>query len=155
MNIKTALFTAAIFLGLTGCSSTQQVTLAKQSIPNHVMTVSQVKQEDNSKDMDANLIQAVNSSGLQMKGSLPQGTAKSKDVDALISYQDTWRWDLVMYLKSVSVNLYDAKTGDLLVIGSWENSALHSFPDSGQVVRNLLNEMVNKVRAAERATSVN
>jgi hypothetical protein len=130
-----------LLLGVAGCSSTQQVTLARQSINHDVKTVFHVRSENDSSDMDKNLDLAIQHAGLQLKGVLPAGTVQSDKADALISYYDVWRWDLVMYLKSVRINLFDAKSGDLLVTGSWDNSALHSFPNSTKIVDDLVHSM--------------
>jgi len=153
MKIKTALLCSVLLAGMTGCASTEQVTLGKQSIPTHLTSVAQVTQDNDSADMDKNLHSAISAAGLEQKASLPAGTMKAANVDGLISYSDKWRWDLVMYLNSVTINLFDAKTGDLLVTGAWNNSVLHSFPDSKKVVDNLLQEMMAKVRAAEQINS--
>jgi len=32
-----------------------------------------------------------------------------------------------MYLKALSIHLYDARSGDLLAIGEWKDSTLHGF----------------------------
>jgi len=143
---------------LSACATSQQVTLAKQNVPLAMNSVAQVHQADNSADMDQNLQHAVLNSGLKLKPTQPEGTIRSAGSDALISYRDVWRWDVVMYLQAVSINLFDAHSGDLLVTGTWQNSALHGFPNSGKVVDDLVKAMVDKVHAAgqpQTAASVN
>jgi hypothetical protein len=149
--MKKMLVATSLVLGLSACSTTQQVMLGKMSIDHPINTLAPVKEEGNSTDMDKNLQAAVLKSGLQLKPALPEGTRKSDGVDALISYKDVWRWDVVMYLKSVSINIFDAHNGDLLVTGSWDNSALHGFQDSRLVVEDLLGRMVDKMRGAATA----
>lgn len=122
--------------------------LAKATPTHQVKSVAQALQEDNSSDMNTNLQTALSKEGLTIKTPLPTGTRKSSDVDAIVSYSDVWRWDLVMYLKSVSIQLFDAQSGDLLVSGNWNNSAFHGFQDSKVVVQNLVSEMFDKLRTA-------
>ena len=135
---------------LAGCSTMQQVMLAKASPTKTVSVVAQVPAEGNSSDMDSNLAAALRTEGISMKAPLPAGTRSANDVDAIISYGDSWRWDLVMYLRSLSVRMFDAQTGDLLVTGEWQNSALHGFQDSKVVMQGVVSEMFVKLRAATK-----
>ncbi|MGZ8983468.1 MAG: hypothetical protein ACXW11_05885 [Methylotenera sp.] len=148
MNKSTILcITLASFL-LFGCATTKDVMLAKGTPTHQVRSVAQAQQEDNSSDMNKNLQSALFNEGLTVKAPLPAGTRKSAEVDAVVSYSDVWRWDVVMYLQSVSIRLFDAQSGDLLVSGNWNDSALHGFHDSKEVVKNLMSEMLEKLRNA-------
>ena len=53
-----------------------------------------------------------------------------------------------MYLKSLEMNIFDAKTGNIIVTGRWENSLFHGFQDSKQVVKELIDAMMGNVMAA-------
>ena len=101
--------------------------------------------------MDTNLEAAVTKNGLSLKAKLPAGTGKSKDADALISYVDVWRWDIVMYMKNLTVKLHDAESGDLLAIGEWSDSALHGFRDARLVMEGLVAEVLAKVKASTKS----
>ena len=151
MKIRSLLLSAAMIGALSACATSQQVTLAKQNVPATMRSVAQIHQADNSADMDQNLQHAVLNAGLQLKPVQAEGTTRSAGSDALISYRDVWRWDVVMYLQAVSINLFDARSGDLLVSGTWQNSALHGYPNSGKVVDDLVKAMVDKVHAAGHA----
>lgn len=148
MNKATTFCIALASLLLFGCATTKDVMLAKASPAHQVRTVAQTPQDDNSSDMNTNLLSALSKEGLTVKAPLPAGTRKSAEVDAIVSYSDVWRWDLVMYLKSVSIRLFDAQSGDLLVSGNWSDSTLHGFRDSKEVVQNLVSEMFDKLRNA-------
>ncbi len=37
---------------------------------------------------------------------------KPQDVDAIVTYQDRWMWDLTMYMLRLNVQIRDPKTGD-------------------------------------------
>jgi len=138
---------------LSACSTTQTVTLAKANPAQKVTTVAQVPEDGNSPEMNASLTSAVQNEGLQVKAPLPEGTRKSDDVDAIVSYVDVWRWDLVMYLQKLSVKLYDAKTGDLLVMGDWHDSPAHGFRDSKAVMQSVVSEMLAKLRGATKSAA--
>lgn len=148
MRLFPAFALAFSLLFLTGCSTTQEVVLAKAAPRKSVKTVAQVPEEDNSPEMNSNLEFALQKEGLSLKAPLPSGTRKSGDVDAIVSYVDVWRWDLAMYLKALSVRLYDAETGDLLVTGQWNDSPLHAFRDAKLVMQTVVTDMMAKLRAA-------
>jgi hypothetical protein len=144
----TPLFAAALLLmSLAGCSTTQEVLLARAVPDKSIESVAQVPADGNSSEMDDHLTRALQLEGVSVKAPLPAGARKAADVDAIISYTDVWRWDLVMYLKSISIRMFDARSGDLLVSGEWNDSALHGFRDPRQVVEQLVREMFAKLRA--------
>lgn len=147
-RILLSLLVSTSFL-VAGCSTSQQVTLARTN-PGSITSVAQVPQDGNSPEMDGHLVAALQMNGLATKSPLPAGTRTAPDVDAIVSYGDVWRWDLAMYLRSLSVRLYDAKNGDLLAIGEWKDSTLHGFRDAKLTMEGLVTEMVTKVRAASK-----
>jgi hypothetical protein len=98
--------------------------------------------------MNMHLTNALLKEGVTVKTPLPSGTNKSADVDALVSYTDSWRWDLIMYLKGISIRLFDAKTGDLLASGTWADSAFHGFHDAQEVVGKTVADVFEKLRAS-------
>ena len=141
----------ALVLALAGCSTSQSVTLVKGTPP-PVAVVSQVADAGNSPEMDAFLKEALQAQSLEVRGTvLPAGTTRAEGVDALVSYVDVWRWDLAMYLASVSVKMHDARSGDLLVMGEWKDSPLHGFRDAKVVLAGLVQEMLAKLRGAAPA----
>jgi len=132
---------------LSGCATSQKVTLGQIDSQKKISTVSQVTQDSNSKDMDLEMRQQFSSYGIESKLPLPNGTRQSKDVDVILEYSDVWRWDIVMYLKSLTINLFDGQSGNLIVTGSWENSAFHGFKSSRDVIKGLLDEMMAKIKS--------
>ena len=133
----------------SGCSTSQQVRLAKTD-PRAIVSVAQAPQDGNSPEMSGYLTRALQSHGLAVKAPLAAGTRTAPDVDAIVSYGDVWRWDLAMYLRSLSIQIYDAKNGDLLVMGEWKDSALHGFRDANATMQGLVAEMVTKLRTASK-----
>ena len=133
---------------LAGCSTSQQVQLSKRSYHPPVTSVAQSPQDGNSPEMTAHLVEALRDAGLTVKAPLSPGTRTAPDVDAIVSYVDVWRWDVKMYMKSLSVQLFDAKTGDLLVTGQWQDSSMHGFRDAREAMRGVVAEMVETLRGA-------
>jgi hypothetical protein len=52
-----------------------------------------------------------------------------------------------MYLKSIDLQMFDAKSGNLLVEGHWQNSVMHSFPDPAGVMHELVPDMLAKIKS--------
>jgi hypothetical protein len=59
-----------------------------------------------------------------------------------------------MYLKSLTVKIHDASTGNLLAIGQWSDSPLHGFRDPKVVMNDLITEILAKVRDPNVMTDV-
>lgn len=137
---------------LLGCSTTQQVVMAKYSPANPIVSVARSPGEGNSPEMDAHLEAALLADGLTLKSPVSAESRKASGVDAVVSYVDTWRGDVVMYLQQISINLYDANTGDLIVTGEWHNSALHGFQDARLIVRQVVTDMLAKLDAATNSS---
>ncbi|MGY1457898.1 hypothetical protein ACW5F0_04515 [Luteimonas sp. A534] len=147
-TMRGAALAAALFL--SACATHQDVLLAK-SAPPAIVSVAQAPAEGNSAEMDVAVRNALLANGFTVQAPLPAGTRTSDGVDAIVSYVDVWRWDIVMYLQSVAVKLFDAKSGDLLIAGDWKNSAFHGFQDEARVIQDLIGEMTAKLRAASPA----
>lgn len=147
------LATLAMTLALIGCGTTQQVTLTKHEAKPGIRSVATVPDEGNSSQMDANLTSALQLNGLAVRPSQPKGTRRATDVDALVSYVDVWRWDLAMYLKRLTVKVTDAKTGDILALGDWEDGHLHGFHDAKVVMNGLITEIFQKLGTTPQASS--
>jgi hypothetical protein len=113
------------------------------------MTGCATSQDGNSAVMDTNLQAALMAQGVTPKTALPALTRKSAEVDAIVTYTDVWRWDVVMYLKSITINVTDAASGNLLAMGRWDNSAFHGFQDAKQVTGDLMAEMFVKLKSGK------
>jgi hypothetical protein len=142
------IFSCLIVTALAGCATSQVVTLASMNPPKDLHSAALVFQEGNNSDMDIDITQQLRDSGISVKPALPAGVRQAPDIDMLVTYSDKWRWDIVMYLKSLDLNIFDAKSGNLIVTGRWENSAFHGFQDSKKIIKGLLDEMMSKVRDA-------
>jgi hypothetical protein len=146
MSTKLALISVWLAFAGAGCSTSQQVTIAKADFNRTLKTVAQVPDADNSAQMNGYLESALQKEGLALKAPLPAGTRKADDVDALVSYVDVWRWDLAMYMQSLTVRVHDASNGDLLATGRWHDSPLHGFRNAKAVMEGLVAEVFAKLR---------
>lgn len=129
-----------------GCATFQRVDVLLEQTELSLRTAAFVPQEGNSPSMDDAIQFALLSHGIAIKAPLPAGTRKADDVDIIVTYVDVWRWDISMYLKSLDIRFYDARTGTLMVSGHWENSALHGFQGYREVTKGLVDEMFMKIK---------
>ena len=143
---KARAFLVVFLVVLAGCATTQEVSVAKSDPVTSIKTVAQAPDAGNSPEMDAALTAALQLQGLTVKPAVRAGARKSPDVDAVVGYIDNWRWDLVMYLQSINIRMYDARSGDLLVSGEWRDSPMHGVRDPQVVVQGLVAEMMARLR---------
>lgn len=148
---RSALAAIALVL-LAGCSTTQEITLGA-AVQKNLSTIALVPSDGNSSQMNSLLEAALLKEQLTVVGALPPGTRTAPGIDALVSYTDIWRWDLVMYLKHLTVQLYDAQTGQLLALGQWSDSPLHGFRNPKTGMEGLISDLVARVRGAKPATA--
>lgn len=137
-------------VALTGCATRQEVLVAKASHSGPISTVAIAKAEGNSTEMTSHVEHALIKEGLSLKSELPMDTRVAADVDAIVSYVDVWRWDIVMYLQKLHVKVFDAKTGDLLVTGQWSDSPLHGFRNAKLTTQELIAEVFEKLRTQKK-----
>ena len=150
ITMKPFLPIVALSLALAGCATSQRVTLGQASDVRPIKTVALSAEDGNSPAMDANFRDALAAQGIAPAAPAPRSARTAPDADAVLSYVDLWRWDLVMYLKSVDVHLFDARSGNLLVTGRWEDSPMHGFRDAKAAVNELVVEMLAKVKPATK-----
>lgn len=153
MHYLRLLTIAAVALLASACSTTQSVSMAKLSPTKQITTVAQVAADGNSPEMDRHLESALKKEGLVLRAKLPVGTATAKDVDALVSYADIWRWDIVMYLKNITVRVNDATSGDLIASAEWTESHFHQFRGEAgvkEVVERLVSDLMTKIRSSTK-----
>lgn len=137
-----------------GCSTTQQVHAGDFAPKRPIVSVSRLPEEGNTPEMNAHLESALRALRLRVKAPLVAGLRTpgvgATDVDALVSYAAVFAWDLAFYLKTLTVRLYDAQSGDLLVTGTWKDSPMHGFRDEETVMHGLVAEVFEKLPRAQR-----
>jgi hypothetical protein len=52
----------------------------------------------------------------------------------VLHYLDNWTWDMCMYLSSLSIRVIDGNTSEVVATGQYNNSFLHTYPDSRKEV---------------------
>lgn len=129
---------------LISCATSQEVVFSQRSSQFKANSAYLTIHGGRSSDMDLHLQNALVKRGLNVKTGAELMTYP--DADILIKYSDSWRWDIVMYLEMLNLNIFDSKTGDLLATGSWKNSAFHRFRGADVVVNDLLSEIFAKIQ---------
>lgn len=146
-------FIVAASLSLSGCGGSSTVTRTSAKAPEQIRSAAFVRQDGNSSEVTAYIAEALATQGVATQAGTATRSFKSNDVDAIVSYLDVWHWDVVTYLKSIAISLYNAKTGELLVTGRWRDSFLHTYYRGDSVSRDLINEMFAKLQLKPADTS--
>jgi uncharacterized protein YcfL len=135
---------------LSGCSTTQNVTAGLQVKSSLMTTACFTAHSGRSADMDAAIQRNLENHGVSVL--LAPACDKT---DMNVTYTDSWRWDIVMYLRSMDIRFYKAPSGGLIASGHWKNSVLHQFPNADGVVQDLIDEMFKEAGepTAVRTTS--
>jgi hypothetical protein len=133
VSLVAALLTLVV---LSGCSTTQNVTAGPQVKNSPMTTACFTAHGGRSADMDAAIQRNLENHGVSV--TLAPACEKA---DVNVTYTDSWRWDIVMYLRSMDIRFYKALSGGLIASGHWKNSLLHQFPNADGVVRDLIDEM--------------
>ncbi|MFM0219777.1 MULTISPECIES: hypothetical protein [Paraburkholderia] len=137
MRTLISLFAAvAALVTLPGCTTTQNVAAGPQAKGSPVTVACFTAHGGRSADMDAAIQRNLENHGV----SVVLAPACDK-ADVNVTYTDSWRWDIVMYLRSMDIRFYKAPNGGLIASGHWKNSVLHKFPNADGVVRDLIDEM--------------
>ncbi len=149
MKINNVICIIALVIILAGCATSRNVTVGQLAPQKKLTTAAFVPQDGNSPEMDSYVQQQLMAHGITPKLSLPAGTRQSSDVDVIVVYSDVWRWDIAMYLQSLTINLIDGGSGNLLATGHWDNSVFHGFQNPRDVVKELLDDVFAKLPASK------
>jgi hypothetical protein len=82
------------------------------------------------------------------KGFLERGLAGGPR-EVVAEFEDTWHWDIVMYLRFLHVRFIDAKSGHMFGDASWRQRGLHVYPSQESAVKKLF-EALDKAGAFEK-----
>jgi hypothetical protein len=135
---------AAIFcLSLVGCSTTSGVLVNHAAAQTAYSTVYVVVHGGASADMDALVQKELLRHDLNvLSGS--DGAAPAS-AQLIVKYADDWKWDLKMYLSTLDIMAFDAKSGVLLATGSWKNSTFHGYYSEDKVVSNVMTQTLTGI----------
>jgi len=138
--MKSVVFAGSILMGLlSGCSTVNPASVAAGSKLKGMKSAYVYTHGGSSADMDTHVEEALLDRGLRVRAGLE--SEKPTDVDFYVRYDDSWRWDVTMYLKELHIQFYDAKDGALLASRSFSNSLLHTFPDPRKKVSEVVATM--------------
>jgi hypothetical protein len=96
-------------------------------------------------DADRNIALGIQKALAQhgVKATVGPMNEKPKDADFYVNYVDHWRWDLAMYLYSLSIDFIDNSSGETIGTGTFGPVKFHTFPDpkkkAVEVVDNIYN----------------
>lgn len=131
-------------LGLTACSTSQKVISSNTTHSLNPKSVCFLPNSESGKDMVSNVQKALLKNDLKLISGA-QCNSYPVSADLIVKFEDSWNWDVLMYLKNLEITMLDKK-GDILVTGRWDNATFHKFPDSVNVVNGLVNEMLLKLK---------
>lgn len=77
---------------------------------------------------------------LGIRATTGEETASPPDVDAIVTYQDKWMWDITMYMLQLNVQIRDPKTRAVLASGESMRPSLERFSPP-MMAREVLTEM--------------
>ena len=127
---------------LAGCGGSYSVTRTGQATPEHIRTVLMTPRDGNSPEVTEYVSDALAAQGVTVTGQLPAGVFKTDKADAVVSYLD-----ISTYLQSISISLYDAKTGNLVITGRWRDSFFHTWNRGEGVSKELIAKMLAELGA--------
>ncbi len=143
MKTPTRLFCiVGLMIFLPACGGSYNLQQAG-TVKSPIRTVALTPQDGNSAEVDAYMVDALTAVGVEVRQPLKAGEKISSNVDAVVSYTDLWRWDLVTYMAGLQINLYDARNGAILATGRWRDSGLHSFQRGEGVSKELIRKIFN------------
>lgn len=132
-------------MALAGCGGSSTVTRFDGPVPSSLRSVSLSPMDGNSPEVTGYVSDAFMAQGVATAGGVPAGVLKTDKADAVVTYLDVWRWDLATYMQSITINLYDAQTGRLMVSGRWKDSFFHTWNRGEAVSKELVAEMMAKL----------
>jgi hypothetical protein len=133
---------------LSACAVKKEVIVGAGSIGTRHSVALLAAADGNSPAMDAIFQSELKSRGFATVQSAPAGTRQAPSVDVIVEYIDVWRWDISMYLDSISVRFYDPQNGGVIAVANWgqKDQMFHSYPKPEDVVREVLSDVFAKVK---------
>ena len=135
-----SLFCALFFL--TGCSA-----IHKQS--NSYVNISEgksvyiIKNPHQRTEIDKMIQDEVQKLGIT--ASIGPSSVEQQNHDYIINYFDAWSWDLVPYLRSLEIQLFDARNNLMIERVRFENEIyFHTFPSDKKITAELIQRIFKK-----------
>lgn len=143
--VTLALGTAVL---LAGCGVTKEVIVGTGSLEVRHQRAALAAADGNSEAMDKILIAEMRARGFGEVRQVAEGVKRLEGVDVVVEYVDVWRWDLVMYLDSISIRLFDARDGNIIAIAKWaqKDQVFHTYPRPEDVVGEVFTDLMVKIK---------
>jgi len=134
MSTLKALSLACLFLVLAGCANLQSSRVPGADL-GKIRSVYVAKLPADERGVDQMIVQRLTSMGYRAShGSSPTPPAP---VDAIVTYEDRWMWDMSMYLLKLNIRVQDGATNQLLAAGESYRPSLERLP-AEEVVEEVL-----------------
>jgi len=137
--IQTALL-AVILLLITGCA-TMEASKAPGVDLTRLKTFYVQKLPADQREIETIISDQLNAMGYRSTYGISD--KPPAEVDAIVTYQDRWMWDITMYMLQLNIQLRDPKTGMILASGqSLRPSLQRKSPQ--EMAAEVLNEIFKK-----------
>jgi hypothetical protein len=137
------LASSALLLLALGCATSQDIVANPGVTGRQYKSAYLVAHNDKSADVDAAIQRELFRRGIAVSSG-PDGK-QPPEADLIVKYADSWSWDVTMYLVSLDIQMFDAKSGNLVATAKWKNSAMHGWHGLESVVSDLVGGMFTKL----------
>jgi opacity protein-like surface antigen len=126
----------------TACASASVTpTVHQPDAIKGIRTAYVVKHDYSTRGIEISIQKAIARRGIETTYG-PMAT-RPDDVDVYVTYVDRWGLDLVMYLRSLKVVMYDTRTRGILATSVYKNSLFHSYPNPDTVAQQIVDSILS------------
>jgi hypothetical protein len=133
---------------MSGCSTTKELHLGTGEITTSLRAAAIAVSAGNTERMNGLFTADLKTRGFAEVRLVDPGTRRLHSADFILEYKDEWVWDLVMYLHSIEVTLYDPLSGKVIARTSWRHNSyvFHAYTKPEDVIRERLDELLASVK---------
>ncbi len=125
MKIFIIIISAMFLAACVNISGTRIITPVKGAAFEQPITIAYAPDPLATGKLDEIILQTARAHGFTVLPNLPTGTLISDQTTLIISYTDRWKWDISSFLAKFEARIYNGTTGDLLLIGSWDQPRVY------------------------------
>lgn len=141
-----------LFTGMSGCATYSDVTVYPMAPGKRYQAAYVVAHAGRSSDIDTSMQAALASRGLQVKAGA-EGQY-SEHTDLVFRYEDSWRWDWIMYLRRLEIQVYDADSHTQIASGQWGSDSPYGYKGLDKAVAELMDELFRKANFDGRSGNI-
>lgn len=138
IRIIAMLVLAAAAVFLSGCVTQLKADVSPGTKLGEVKKLYVVKLPADGRGVDRMIADRLNAMGL--KATNGERSAMPDDVDAIVTYQDKWMWDITMYMLELNVQLRQPKTEMAMASGHTLRTSL-ARKSPTELIEEVLNEI--------------